>query len=313
MIWLFVGLVAISVSLFVLGLARLVTDPEARLVRRRLHAVPVAAGRAPAVRETRRRTVQREKLEAYLEAFGRRVGGQRARRKGVKDMLVHAGYRRPNAGVVYMGARVALAASGLTAGVLVASFLGAPAGLRLLLLALGGLLGWMLPFVVVRRRMRRRQDEVRRTLPDALDLMVVSVEAGLGLNQALVRVGEEMERVSSAVSEEFTLVSLEMRAGVPREEALRNLGERTGIADVRAFVAMLVQTDRFGTSIADALRIHADELRTKRRQVAEERAAKLAVKLLIPILLFIFPSMFIVMLAPALFHITEALGGLGGP
>ena len=313
MIWLFVGMVAISVSLFVLGLARLVTDPEARLVRRRVHAVPVAAGRAPTARETRRRTVQREKLEAYLEAFGRRVGGQRARRKSVKDMLVHAGYRRPNAGVIYMGARVALAVSGLTAGVLLASFLGAPAGHRLLLIGLGGLLGWMLPFVVVRRRMRRRQDEVRRTLPDALDLMVVSVEAGLGLNQALVRVGEEMERVSPAVSEEFTLVSLEMRAGVPREEALRNLGERTGIPDVRAFVAMLVQTDRFGTSIADALRIHADELRTKRRQVAEERAAKLAVKLLIPILLFIFPSMFIVMLAPALFHVTEALGGLGGP
>jgi tight adherence protein C len=313
MIWLFVGLVAVSVSLLVLGVAQLVTDPEARLVRRRLQTVPTGAGRAETARERRRRRAQRESMESFLETFGERVGGEKGRRKSVKDMLIHAGYRRPNAGVVYIGIRVVLLGAGLAGGTLLAAFFGATAGHRLLLIVAGGLLGWMLPFLVVRSRVRRRQDEIQRTLPDALDLMVVCVEAGLGLNQALVRVGEEMERVSPAVSQEFILVSLEMRAGAPREEALRNLGERTGLADVRAFVAMLIQTDRFGTSIADALRIHADELRTKRRQRAEEKAAKLTVKLLIPIILFIFPSMFIVMLGPAVFHVTEAFGGLGAP
>jgi tight adherence protein C len=159
--------------------------------------------------------------------------------------------------------------------------------------------------------MRRRQTELTRALPDALDLMVVCVEAGLGLNQALVRVGEEIDRVSRILSEEFVLVSLEIRAGAPREEALRHLGERTGLSEFRAFVSMLIQTDRFGTSIAQALRIHADESRTKRRQRAEEEAAKLAVKLLIPIVLFIFPSIFIVILGPALFRLGDLFGAMG--
>jgi tight adherence protein C len=116
-------------------------------------------------------------------------------------------------------------------------------------------------------------------------------------------VGEEMERVSRTLAEELTLVSLEIRAGTPREDALRNLGTRTGVPDIRAFTAMLIQTDRFGTSIADALRIHADELRTKRRQRAEEAAAKLTVKMLIPIIIFIFPSIFLVIIGPAVFHV----------
>jgi tight adherence protein C len=313
MIWLFVMLVAVSVTLLVLGVTQLATDPEARLVRRRLQAVPIRTGRTETVRERKRRTLQRESLETFLEAFGERVVGKKARRNTVKQMLIHAGYRRRNAGLVYMGLRVLLAGGGLAGGMILAAAFGGSPGHRVLLMAMGGLLGWMIPFLVVRSRLRRRQDEIQRTLPDALDLMVVCVEAGLGLNQALVRVGEEMERVSPAVSQEFILVSLEIRAGAPREEALRNLGERTGLADVRAFVAMLIQTDRFGTSIADALRIHADELRTKRRQRAEEKAAKLTVKLLVPIVLFVFPSIFIVLLGPALFHVTEAFSGLGGP
>ena len=150
------------------------------------------------------------------------------------------------------------------------------------------ILGWMIPFLFLKKKIRARQDELQRALPDALDLMVVCVEAGLGLNQALVRVGEEMDRVSRTLAEELTLVSLEIRAGTPREEALANLGKRSGVSDIRAFTSMLIQTDRFGTSIADALRIHADELRTKRRQRAEEEAAKLTVKMLIPIVMFIF-------------------------
>ncbi len=313
MIWFVVALVAMSVSLLVLGMAQAVSSPEARLVRRRVHAAPTGVGELREVRERRRRRHRRESLEAFLEAFGDRVAGEKGRREELRKMLVHAGYRRANAGTIYFGVRLTLAGIGFAGGILLAAFFGASAGHRLLLMVMGGLLGWMIPFLYVRRRVRRRQEEIRRALPDALDLMVVCVEAGLGLNQAMVRVGEEMERVSPEVSEEFMLVSLEMRAGTPREEALRNLGERTGIPDVRSFVAMLIQTDRFGTSIADALRIHADELRTKRRQRAEENAAKLTVKLLIPIVLLIFPSIFIVILGPALFHIRDAFAGMGGP
>lgn len=310
MIWLVVGLIAVSVTLFVLAAARLVTDPEARVVRRRLQeAAATAGGGIQELREQRERQNRREALEAFLENFGERMGGEKARRKTVREMLILAGYRRPNAGVIYMGTRFALTGVFLAGAMLLGAIAGLSGGERLLLMIVGALGGWMLPFVFVKRKVRTRQDDLQRTLPDALDLMVVCVEAGLGLNQALVRVAEEMERVSPTLAEEFALVGLEMRAGTPRQEALRNLGERTGLPDFRSFVAMLIQTDRFGTSVADALRVHADELRTKRRQRAEEEAAKLTVKLIIPIVLFIFPSIFIVILGPAMFHIVEALGG----
>ena len=126
----------------------------------------------------------------------------------------------------------------------------------LMLAAIGGLFGWMLPYFYVSRKVRKRQDSIRLALPDSLDLMVVCVEAGLALNQAIVRVAEEIDRVSPEMSEELTVVNLEIRAGTPRDEALRNFSERTGVEDVKAFVSMLLQTDRFGTSIADSLRVH---------------------------------------------------------
>jgi tight adherence protein C len=131
------------------------------------------------------------------------------------------------------------------------------------------------------------------------------VEAGLGLNQALIRVSEEMESLSGPMSEELQITNLEIRAGTPREEALRNMGERTNVADLRQLVAMLIQTDRFGTSIAQALRVQADNLRTARRQRAEEAAAKTTIKMIFPLVLFIFPAMFVVILGPAVFHIVD--------
>jgi tight adherence protein C len=152
---------------------------------------------------------------------------------------------------------------------------------------------------------RKRQKAIQKALPDMLDLLVISVEAGLGLNQALVRVSEEMESLSSDISEELQIVNLEIRAGKPREEALRNMGDRTNVADVRQLIAMLIQTDRFGTSIAQALRVQADSLRTARRQRAEEAAAKTTIKMIFPLVLFIFPAMFVVILGPAVFHIVE--------
>jgi tight adherence protein C len=153
-------------------------------------------------------------------------------------------------------------------------------------------------------------DRITRALPDALDLMVVCVEAGLGLNAALQRVGREMELVEPQVSQELAITNREIRAGKPRDEALRNLGDRTGVNDLKSFVAMLVQTDRFGTSIADSLRVFADSMRTKRRQRAEELVAKAAIKLIFPLLLCIFPALLIVLLGPALIRIWELFASI---
>jgi tight adherence protein C len=171
-------------------------------------------------------------------------------------------------------------------------------------------IGWVVPPFVIRHRITRRQKNIVRALPDALDMMVVCVEAGLALNQALLRVSEEITNVSPLMGEHLAMVNLEIRAGTARDEALRNLGERTGVPDIKSLVTMLIQTDRFGTSIATALRVHADTLRSKRRQRAEEAAAKTTIKLIFPLVFFIFPAMFVVILGPALIQIVNTLRGL---
>jgi tight adherence protein C len=143
-----------------------------------------------------------------------------------------------------------------------------------------------------------------------LDMLVVCVEAGLGLNQALVRVSDEIDHVSGVMSEHLTMVNLEMRAGTPRDEALKNFAERTGLPDIRSLVSMLVQTDRFGTSVADALRVHSETMRTKRRQRAEEAAAKTTIKLVFPLVLFVFPAMFVVVIGPSALAIFRTFSKL---
>ena len=153
-----------------------------------------------------------------------------------------------------------------------------------------------------------RQLRLRWGLADALDLLVVSIEAGLGLNAALIRVGEELKSVHPDISEEFELTNLEIRVGRERDEALRNLAERAGIDDLRSLVAMLIQADRFGTSIARAVRVYADSLRTKRRQRAEQAAQKAAVKLLFPLSCFLFPTLFIIILGPAALNLIDTFG-----
>jgi tight adherence protein C len=154
---------------------------------------------------------------------------------------------------------------------------------------------------------RNRQREITVALPDALDLTVVCVEAGLPLDQALMRVGEDLKYAHPALSEEFYLANLEMRAGKPRAEALRNLAARTSVDDIRSLVASLIQTDRFGTSIVQALRIYSDSLRTERRQRAEEQASKTAVKMVIPLVVFVLPSLIFVTLGPALIELYHNL------
>jgi tight adherence protein C len=167
--------------------------------------------------------------------------------------------------------------------------------------------GYFLPDLAVSHLRQKRQQRVFKGVPDALDMMVVCVEAGLGLDMTFKRVGEEMRSLSVDLSDEFLLTNLEVRAGKPRDEALRNMAQRTGVAEVQNLTTVLIQTTRFGTSLAQALRVHSESMRTKRRQMAEEIAAKAAVKLLFPLVLFIFPTIFVVLLGPAAIQIARNL------
>jgi tight adherence protein C len=224
--------------------------------------------------------------------------------------FVTAGIRSTTAPAVYFGAKTALA-FGLPflAFTALTLFMQSPvkgnALMFWLLMAAG--LGYYLPNLVLSRLVFLRQREIFENFPDALDLMTVCMEAGLGTEAALNRVADDMVHKSEVLSDEMRLVNLELRAGAPRERALRNLAIRTGVEEVDGFVSMIIQAERFGTSIAQSLRVHADMLRTRRRQKAEEAAAKIALKLLFPLIFFIFPSLMLVLMGPAMIQIYRVL------
>ncbi len=228
----------------------------------------------------------------------------------LRRRLIQAGYLSENAVTVYRAITLtALLVVPALAFFFFIVLLRRPLGssaFGLLMVSLG--FGLFLPSFALSRMISNRQNRITRALPDALDLMVVCVEAGLGLNAALQRVGREMEIVEPALSQELSITNREIRAGRARDEALRNLGDRTGVADLKSLVAMLVQTDRFGTSIADSLRVFSDSMRTRRRQRAEELVAKAVIKLIFPLLLFIFPALLIVLMGPALIKVSAVLG-----
>jgi tight adherence protein C len=168
-------------------------------------------------------------------------------------------------------------------------------------------LGYIAPMQYLLWRMRRRKHAIEKGLPNALDLMVICVESGLGIDQTTLQVARELQHAHPEITDEFTVMNLEMRAGGHRHEALHNLAARTGVEDVKKLVAVLVQTDRFGTSIAQSLRGHADYLRSMARQRAEERASKLAVKLVFPIFFCVLPSLFVVTIGPVMTHLVRDL------
>ncbi|MGE0130945.1 MAG: type II secretion system F family protein [Blastocatellales bacterium] len=230
----------------------------------------------------------------------------------LRRRLIQAGYFDENAVTIYRVIRlISAVAFPVTTFFLLTVVLGWPVDTTVIgSTALAIVYGLFLPSFSLSRMISNRKARITRALPDALDLMVVCVEAGLGLNAALQRVGREMEIVEPDLSEELAITNREIRAGKPRDEALRNLGTRTGVDDVKSLVAMLVQTDRFGTSIADSLRVFADSMRTKRRQRAEELVAKAAIKLIFPLLLCIFPALLIVLMGPALIRIWDLFGAI---
>lgn len=221
--------------------------------------------------------------------------------------LVSAGYRSDTAVKFYYGIKVILCVTFLLLALLFRDALTSNTVLRLVLIAAAGLIGYFGPTFYLEYLVSKRQERIRLSLPDALDLMVVCVEAGLGLDQAIRSVSEELRITHKDISEELGLVTLEMRAGKRRSEALKNLADRTGEPELRKLVAILIQADRFGTSIAESLRTHSDFMRVRRRQEAEERAGKVGVKLVFPIFFFILPAMLVVAAGPGILQVFKYL------
>ena len=245
------------------------------------------------------------------EAFGN-LGTQidnssEADRNSLKIKMANAGFRNENAAAVYQGIRAICLVTVLLPALF---FFLLKDGFTIRSIQwtvlLGGL-GFYIPQIGLWHLRTTRQKEIFLTLPDALDLLVVCVESGLGLDAALRKVTEEMKGHAKTICEEFSLANLQLQMGRPRREVLHDLGVRTGVDDVRSLAAILIQADRFGSSIAQALRVQSDSMRTRRRQLAEEKAAKTAVQLIFPLVLFIFPAIFVVLVGPAAIQIQRNL------
>lgn len=243
----------------------------------------------------------RERLEQALDPLSKAIPLSPADVSRTRQWLIQAGYRDAGHVNYYFGARLLGAALGFFGVVLFTGFSNPP-----LLAGITGL-GFFIPRFFLKRLIRDRQQRIRLGLPDALDLTVICVEAGLALDQAMLRVGQDLHHAHPDLSDEFHLVNLEMRAGKPRAEALRNLVDRTGVDDIRSLVGTLIQTDRFGTSVAQALRVHSDSLRTQRRQRAEEQAAKTTIKMVPPLVVFVLLPFLFVTVGPALIQAYRSL------
>ncbi|HEV8396585.1 MAG TPA: type II secretion system F family protein [Vicinamibacterales bacterium] len=224
----------------------------------------------------------------------------------LRRRLTAAGFHHSASVSGYLAAQMGLCAVMIAAPLFVMG-----TGRGLVLAGLGGVLGFMAPGLLLDRKIAQRKLKIENGLPDALDLLIVSLEAGLALDQAILKSGEELAIAHPELAQELRLINIECRAGKPRLEAFKNFANRTKVDDVRALVAMLVQTDRFGTSVAQALRTHAEVSRTKRRQRAEERAAKIGVKLVFPLVFCLFPAFYVVTLGPAIIKFIHAFGNGG--
>jgi tight adherence protein C len=242
-----------------------------------------------------------------LQNLGRRMPSSEAEVASLRTELIRGGFRSDSAVPVFYGLRIISTLMMLCLSLMLEPHMPPNPVMKVALMVSGCAAGWILPRFVLEKKMAKRQEVLRLSLPDALDLLVVSVEAGLGLDQAIQHVARELQVSHPELSEELSLVTLEMRAGKRRSEALRNLAERTGEPEVKKLIAILIQNDRFGTSMGESLRTHSDFMRTQRRQEAEERAGKVGVKLVFPIFFFILPSMLIVAAGPGILQIFKYL------
>ncbi len=285
-------------SLVIGGAAFMLIPGRAALVDRRIEEL--TGGRVVSSDDEAKPRMQ--SLLGFMKRVGEKVPRSPKEMGNLRLRLTQAGYRREEALTIFFGIRVVFALT------LFALFSTSMVMKPNLTLALGGLgLGYILPGMVLARLAKRRAHRIRLSLADMLDLLVVSVEAGLGLDQALSRVGMELEFAYPELSAELKLINLELRAGKARSEALRNLADRTGVDDLSSLVTMLIQTDKFGTSVAQSLRVYSETLRTKRRQRAEEAAAKTGVKMVFPLVFCIFPAIWVVTIGPAAIRFVTVL------
>ncbi len=295
---LLVGTVALAVFLFIRGvmsIASWVADPA----RRRLEALDAPndhSGRAWAVT-----------LSAAVQPFARYLMPRSSRERGtMQDKFMKAGFQSASAMPIFYGIKTLLAVAVFVAWMFAANFLPRLSSHQVMLwAAMLTFVGLMIPNFVLNRLVERRQRALRSAFPDALDMLVVCVESGLGLAAGLQRVATELHVSAPELAIELDRVNAEMQAGMEREQALRNLATRTGLNDIRSLVGLLVQTMRFGTSVADALRVYAEEFRDKRLQQAEELAAKLGTKMIFPMVLCFFPSFFLVAVGPAVIRLMQ--------
>lgn len=300
----------VCISFGVLGLYWLVQRPQSAATERLKKMSEQNGTGAPA--STASLGIEERPVADFAEKIAaplnRLVPPSAAEARKLQKLLMHAGFRSPNAPLIYRAIQVASLAFFPAIVAIGCAAFGRSLSGAVLFILFAFVLGFFLPRTVLARMIRHRQLMIRWGLADALDLMVVCIEAGLGLNAAMLRVSDELKEVHRDLCIEFELANLEIRVGRDREEALRNLAERTGVEDLCSLVAMLIQADRFGTSIARAVRVFSDSLRTKRRQRAEQAAQKAAVKLLFPLTCFLFPTLFIALLGPAVLSLMDVFG-----
>lgn len=288
-------------------------DEDDAAIKRRIAGRRSDQDDAAAIRRKAKETVANKMVKKVARQAMRPVMPKDAEEMSkLRIRLSNAGFRQDNAATMFLASKTTIAVGAAIIAALYAwakgDTVGSGAGFVLFWTAVG----FMAPNLWLKMAATKRQEQVRNGIPDSLDLMVISVEAGLALDAALQRVGDEMKNVHPSLAEEFQIVTLESQMGVPRSEALSNLADRTGVSEVRSLVAIVNQAERFGTSIARALRIQADTLRTKRRQQAEERAQKTTVKLMVPLILFIFPAILVVLAGPAALKLIETMSNTPG-
>lgn len=292
---------ALAVLLFFWGLASSLGRSFAP-ARRRLDEIAADAGALP-------RANLGERIAHVMRPMERYVMPKDSEREGTQQQLQFAGYRSVSAVTTFYGAKLALSATMLFAWLVAAKFLPHISSGRVVFIALAvSFFGLLLPGMWLDRSVKKRHKLLRDGFPDALDLLTVCVESGLGLTQALQRVADELDVSHPELAGEIAQVTAQMRAGVDREDALRGLAIRTGLDDVRGLVSLLTQTLRFGTGIAEALRVYSEDFRDRRMQLAEEAAAKIGTKLIFPLVLCLFPSFFVVAIGPAVIKLMEAFG-----
>jgi tight adherence protein C len=297
MIWVITGVAFVGTSLLVMAIVLAfssgsmpITERLARLWR------PV-----PIEEDVSFKDKQVDRAQKALSKLGKLVPKSTKELSHSQRLMVRAGFHRPEAVTALVGAQIVLPIV-LLSFVYFSGFYKDNPIVFVLFAVIGG---YLLPELWLTSRIRRRQQTIRLALPDALDLLVICVEAGLALDHAIMRVAQELKIAHPELCMELDIVNREMRVGKPRLDALRDLAQRTGVDDLNSLVAMLIQTDRFGTSVAQSLRVHSDQLRMLRRQRAEEQAAKTSVKMVPPLVFFIFPALFVVLLGPAVITVSH--------